>query len=97
MNYAPSVSMNGIECHGQHMELMAALNFSWCGGAGSEAPDGLLAEGGPGGTAVGIGTAAGTCATGTRLSPGRGEKVASFAIAGTKTAAMEARRRKKHA
>ena len=41
-----------------------------------------------GGTEVGVATAGGTGANGTRLPPGRGEKVGSFAIAGRKTAAM---------
>ena len=50
-----------------------------------------------GGMEVGFATAGGTGATGTRLPPGRSDKVASFAIAGTETAAMEAQRPKPHA
>ena len=49
-----------------------------------------------GGTEVGVATAGGTDATGKRLPPGRGEKVGSFAIAGRKTAAMEAQKAKPH-
>ena len=49
-----------------------------------------------GGTEVGVATAGGTGANGTRLPPGRGEKVGSFAIAGRKTAAMEAQKAKPH-
>ena len=49
-----------------------------------------------GGMEVGVATAGSTGATGTRLPPGRGEKVGSFANGGTKTATMEAQNAKPH-
>ena len=49
-----------------------------------------------GGTEAGVATAGGTGATSTRLPPGRGEKVASFANGGRKTTAMEAQKAKPH-
>ena len=49
-----------------------------------------------GGMEVGVATAGGTGATGTRLPPGRGEKVGSCANGGEKTAAIAGRRPKPH-
>ena len=49
-----------------------------------------------GGTEVGVATDGGTDATGTRLPPGRGEKVGSCANGGTQTTTMDAQNAKRH-